>query len=79
MWMQKNGMDKKYQSNGFSAEYLSEEWYLGIHGGRLLTDMFNDLSESRVSYDKVRHGLMLTRRLVELSNGALTQLAVTLG
>ncbi len=36
-----------------------------VHGAQLLKDLFGQLSERRVAYDKVRHGLELTRWILE--------------
>lgn len=67
--------DKRYFSAHDGIEYGSTDWYLHVHGGKLLHDLFGSLSDARVEYDKVRHGLMLTRCLVEKPSSAIRDLA----
>lgn len=75
LWLQAHGSDKRYFSAHDGIEYGSTNWYLDVHGGKLLHDLFGTLSGARVEYDKVRHGLMLTRRLIEEPSSAIRELA----
>jgi hypothetical protein len=38
-----------------------------VNGAKLLTDLFNELSETRVLYDKIKHSVELVKYI--LSNG----------
>lgn len=60
-----NGNKRRYWS-GKDAEHRGiDNWFIHIHGGNFLTDLFTDVSKSRVAYDKVKHGIMLTKVLLE--------------
>ena len=50
-------------------------WLTEVHGARLLEDLFADLSETRVAYDKVTHGVALTRWLCDNAREDLEELA----
>ena len=53
-------------------------WIREIDGARVLKSIFATLSDSRVSYDKVRHSVALTRWLVENAPSELEGIAVLL-
>jgi hypothetical protein len=48
-------------------------WLENVRRAKLLEDMFYDLSEGRVRYDKVEHGLALTKWVIQsvLPNGKM--------
>ena len=48
-------------------------WLTHVHGAKILTDMFNQMSETRVIYDKVEYGPILTKIIAESSPGAIGQ------
>jgi hypothetical protein len=50
-------------------------WLTEVHGARLLENLFADLSESRVAYDKVKHGVTLTQWLCDNAPEDLEELA----
>lgn len=39
-------------------------WEQTVHGGKLLEQLFNDLSNARVAYRKVQHGIALTKAML---------------
>jgi hypothetical protein len=49
-------------------------WLQDVNGARVLTDLFGELTEQRVPYDKVRHGVALTDWLLEHAPDALREL-----
>ena len=77
-WMRDHGSDRRYFSAQQETEYRSPKWYIEVHGGKLLHDLFDHLTNARVEYDKVRHGLMLTQCLVQNPSTAIRDLAQTL-
>lgn len=52
-----------------SVAYLKE-----VHGGKLLRAVFNDVTEARVDYDKVRHGVMILKAVFEVDPSSLDEL-----
>lgn len=64
--LEKHRWDNKYFDKTVDKDSRTEEvWSSDVHGAKLLGDMFQDLSETRVSYDKVVHGTALTRWLCD--------------
>jgi hypothetical protein len=68
-----------------SSEYLktdgpefempsSDDWRVRVHGARMLSQLFKDLSGGLVNYDKVTHGVALTRWLCTHCRGELTDI-----
>lgn len=46
-------------------EYGDSAYLKAVHGARLLRAVYNDLTEARVDYDKVRHGAMILKAAFE--------------
>lgn len=61
-WLNQHKWDAEYFDRPVAPELRTDEvlWVRSVHGAKLLKKAFRDLTETRVSYDKVRHGLMLT-------------------
>ncbi len=73
---EKKRMEKKYYPDlAGEIESLGDSWINEIHAAHVLEDMFSELSEGCVRYDKVRHDLPLTNWLVENSPKDLAALA----
>jgi len=65
-WLEKHRWDNKYFGKTMEKVSRTEEvWSSDVHGAKLLGDMFQDLSETRIFYDKVEHGTALTRWLCD--------------
>ncbi|MFM9887150.1 MAG: AAA family ATPase [Burkholderiales bacterium] len=75
-WLVKRGTDSKFLAS--SAKPIDEEWQNTVHAAKLLHDLFLELTDSRVEYQKVNHGLLLTRHLVVNPTPAIRDLAVML-
>lgn len=69
-WLNINKADRKY-----AVRAPSEKPFSGIHGAKLLEDIFKHFSENRVNYDKVTHGVMLTEWIIKNSPEDLRELA----
>jgi hypothetical protein len=67
--------DRKYYCTADSDEMSDERWFKHVHAAVLLSDIFSDLSEKRVAYDKVVHSVALTRWLIDNSPGDLKELS----
>jgi hypothetical protein len=75
-WMNQHGSEPDYF--GMTAERPTRTdpaWLTEVHGATLLEDLFSDLSEARVAYDKVTHGVALTRWLCDNAREDLKELA----
>lgn len=65
-WIDSHRWEQKYF--GFqvqSSTRTSEFWMNEVHGAKVLKDLFEELSENRVSFEKTRHSLALTEWLLE--------------
>ncbi len=63
-WIAKHRSEAKYYSPLKPVAGRADTWLATIHSARLLTDLFAELSEKRVTYDKTEHGTALTKWLV---------------
>ena len=72
-WLTSNRLDKKY----FLPDEIDqnpESWIENIHGAKVLKDLFNDLTDGRVPYEKVEYGVALTQWVIENSPQDLEEL-----
>jgi energy-coupling factor transporter ATP-binding protein EcfA2 len=64
-------ISKWIEENNKRPEYFRDKkipdgnWLENIHGAKLLNDLFTSLTKERYEYDKVEHGIMLTKWLIE--------------
>ena len=63
-WLDQSRWKARY-FDPLPAERTDIMWLHEVRGDRLLADLFSQLSEQRVQYDKVRHGVGLTDWLLE--------------
>jgi AAA ATPase domain/AAA domain, putative AbiEii toxin, Type IV TA system len=66
---------KYFERMPSAPEYLSEDWFSKIHGANLLSDLFTLVTDSRVIYRKVVHGMDLTESILEADPESLRLLA----
>jgi predicted ATPase len=65
-WIDAHKWDRQYVGPSIEASARSDAlWFEKGDGAALLEDLFKELSENRVLYDKPRHGLLLTQWLCE--------------
>jgi hypothetical protein len=69
-WIEENGGE--YETD---HDVGSEDWRVEVDAARLLIDLFNDLTNARVNYEKVSHGAKLTEWLIENDPDALEELS----
>lgn len=75
-WIEEHGQDPEFFPTENAANELSRpEWRSMVHGAKLLSSLFSDLSNDRVEYRKVSHGERLTHWLLEHSPDDLCELA----
>ncbi len=67
-WLDRNSWRSPYFDPAASEERRTQEvWQEEVHGAKVLTDLFNELSGARVRYEKVIYGVALTQWLLENS------------
>lgn len=58
-------------NNRLAAHYINSsdynDWLKKVDAAKLLVDLFNDLTETRVRYDKIKHGVKLTDWIIQNS------------
>lgn len=66
-WMAKNKFFgvKAFWKNSKKEHREPDVWTTYVDGARLLSELFKDVTSNRVNYDKVKHGLILSKRLIE--------------
>ena len=64
-WLKTHKWDGKYIKDPKDVSQKTEEyWKKNVDGAKLLADLFNEFSETRVEYDKVKHGIFLTKWII---------------
>ena len=75
-WLEQHRWDRKYFGKKVEENSQTEEtWLSEVHGAKVLNDMFQDLSEAHVFYNKVVHGTALTQWLCDNAPDDLRELA----
>jgi hypothetical protein len=78
-WLENHRTDQKYWPTGESFSGQSgNNWYVHVHGAKLLADLFAELSEQRVLYQKTQHSVQLTEWLIENKPEALEEVSALL-
>lgn len=79
-WIESKRDELKYYRPLGRREVEAEgDWLNSVNGALLLADLFADLSETTVRYDKVVHSVALTRWLIENDSKALLEIVELLG
>lgn len=63
-WLDRNRWNVRYFETS-PTERTPDVWVREVHGAKLLADLFSQLSDHRVTYDKVQHGIALTDWILE--------------
>jgi hypothetical protein len=74
-WLEKNKRDQRYLSKGSEPSHDDEYWLENVHGARLISDIFDAMTDGKLRYDKVKHGVMLTEWIACNARGNLQGLA----
>jgi hypothetical protein len=75
-WLTQHRWDKKYFHVPITTDSKTAAYWLrAVDGASLLSDIFGELSERRVTYNKVEHGLQLTRWLCDHNFDHLAEIA----
>jgi predicted ATPase len=71
-------IDAKLASRGFHCTGAASFTMNTVDGARVLAEIFNEFSETRVRYEKVRHGLALTEWLIDHRPEELEEVSILL-
>ncbi|GLQ50142.1 hypothetical protein GCM10010872_15910 [Dyella flava] len=74
-WIRQHGEEERYFEKNSVVAYETADWAVIVKGATVLRDIFSEFTEQRVTYDKVRHGAMLTKYLVRHPTEAIKELA----
>lgn len=74
-WLAKHALSETYFAGSIPGSLSDPQFLVDVHAANLLQDMFQAVSETRVAYDKVKHGPMITRELLAENDGELKDLA----
>ncbi len=78
-WIEDKKQKGCYLPRDIKANNLSDdEWLKKVNGAKLLSELFTQFSESRVSYSKTRHSFQLTEWLVSNQPEKLEEIAQSL-
>jgi predicted ATPase len=78
-WFSNHATDKKYfDLHTLPLTYPGADWEKTVHAAKLLADLFGELTDQRVTYQKVRHGLRLTELLIASPTPAILELSAFL-
>jgi predicted ATPase len=75
-WLNNHCWDTKYFERSISEEARTDQvWLQKVHGAKVLADIFNTFSETRVTYDKIIYGVALTEWLIANAPGDLREIS----
>jgi hypothetical protein len=75
LWLEANQWNNKYFSQRIEENKQTPElWLENVHGAKILEDIFSELSERTVTFDKVEHNAMLTDWILENSADDLKEI-----
>jgi AAA domain, putative AbiEii toxin, Type IV TA system/AAA domain len=78
-WINTHRWERRYFETVLETSARSDAlWFERGNGALLLADLFKGLSQQRVTYDKVRHGVLLTEWLCENAFEHLAEVAATI-
>jgi hypothetical protein len=76
-WLRTRGSDREFWPETDPIQWGAAPWFEGVDGARVLSAMFRELSERRVEYDKVRHGMDIVSRAITAQDEPLRALVTT--
>ena len=72
-FLESRRQQKKYFCKG--TEKISSDWIQTIDGYKVLADIFQELSETRVTFQKTTHSILLTEWLLDNDREQLREIA----
>lgn len=64
-WIETNKWEKKFISQRYANDKKETDWLLYVDGAKFLAELFNVLSDTKVTYSKVKHSVALAEWLIE--------------
>ncbi|MES2655197.1 MAG: AAA family ATPase [Bacteroidota bacterium] len=64
-WIENNKWDKKFITQKQANNKNEADWLLHVDGAKFLAELFNVLSDTKVTYSKVKHSVALAEWLIE--------------
>ncbi|OKH35014.1 hypothetical protein NIES2101_38085 [Calothrix sp. HK-06] len=74
-WIKDKSCDKKYIDEKIATASNQPQWLEHVHGAKVLEDIFSNLSDNRVCFDKVKHGVLLTEWIINNAPSDLEEVA----
>lgn len=75
-WLVRNCWNRKYFERAIAPKEQSEElWQKDVNGAKVLEDIFKELSENRINFDKIEYGVALTKWIIDNSPEDLREIA----
>jgi len=72
-WILNHGNSKKYiKTMGLTP--FDKEWLIQVDAAAVLADLFSQISGATISYDKVKHGYLLTKYIIERQPSAFEEI-----
>ncbi|WP_334504741.1 AAA family ATPase [Bradyrhizobium sp. AZCC 1678] len=79
-WLTLNGGDTRYEASKEWKGRLDDlDWLRVVHGGKLLKNLFEEVTLTRLFYDKVVHSVRLTEWLLRTDNAPFSELVDYVG
>jgi hypothetical protein len=75
-------IEVKSQTSDFycrGTKSMPADWIQGIDGARVLSEIFSELSETRVTFEKTKHSVALTKWLIQNDPGSVQEIGNLLG
>lgn len=75
-WLDRNRWRTSYFGRATRPEDRTDElWLKDVHGAKVLEDIFKELSENRINFDKIEYGVALTEWIIDNSPEDLREIA----
>lgn len=66
-WLEKKKWDKKYIDSKHSGNQKKMDWFINVDGAKLLSDLFIQITNTLLEFDKIKHSVALCEWIIENS------------
>jgi predicted ATPase len=77
-WIGLKKWDKKFISQSYAKEKIQDDWLTNVDGAIFLDSLFSSISQSRLTFDKIKHSVSLCEWIIENSFEDLKDIENTL-
>lgn len=77
-WLEKKKWDKKYIDSKHSGNQKKMDWFINVDGAKLLSDLFIQITNTLLEFDKIKHSVALCEWIIENSFGELEEIQTIL-